>query len=216
MKKAVIFDVDGVIFDSERATLDCWRSVGRLYGFTVPDELYIRCIGVNNDVTREIFLDYYGEDFPYDDMEAEMMNKYAEKFGDGRMILKPGLLVCLESLRDAGFTLGLASSTRVRVIRRELDYAGITDNFDVILGGDDIEKSKPDPQIFLEAAKRLGVKPEETYVIEDSYNGIRAASAGGFIPIMVPDLVEPDEEMREKTAFIATTLMKAAKYILAR
>ena len=87
-------------------------------------------------------------------------------------------------------------------MEKQIEDAGLREYFDVIVGGDMVEKSKPEPDIFLKAAQLLDVQPEKAYVIEDSYNGIRAAFTGGMIPIMVPDMLEPDDEMKEKAQYI--------------
>ena len=91
-------------------------------------------------------------------------------------------------------------------VRKQIENAGLIEYFDVIVGGDMVTRSKPNPDIFFEAANRLGAIPEETYVIEDSFNGIRAAYEGGFIPVMVPDMLPPDDEMRQKANFIFDNL----------
>lgn len=87
-------------------------------------------------------------------------------------------------------------------MEKQIEDAGLREYFDVIVGGDMVEESKPEPDIFLKAAQLLNVQPEKVYVIEDSYNGIRAAFTGGMIPIMVPDMLEPDDEMKEKAQYI--------------
>lgn len=93
--------------------------------------------------------------------------------------------------------MALASSTRSAVVRQELTDAGIIEYFQVVIGGDMVSRSKPQPDIFLKACEELGVEPEEAFAIEDSYNGIRAAAAGKLRPLMVPDLMPPTEEMQE-------------------
>lgn len=200
--KAVIFDMDGVIFDSERAVYNCWLELADKYKFKDIEMIYRRCIGVNSAVTRQIFLDYYGEDFPFDEYCAEFSKNYHARYDNGRLPMKPGIGELLIGLRENGYRIAIASSTRTGVVEKQIEDAGLREYFDVIVGGDMIEKSKPEPDIFLRAAELLGVTAEKVYVIEDSYNGIRAAFAGGMIPIMVPDMIEPDSEMEEKAKYI--------------
>ena len=131
----------------------------------------------------------------------------------GRLPLKPGAREILAALKEAGIPLALASSTRLLTVRRELDEAGLLPFFDAVIGGDSVTRSKPDPEIFLTAASRLGAAPEDCWVIEDSFNGIRAAYAGGLHPVMVPDLLPPDAEMEEKAELIVKDLFDAWDYL---
>lgn len=203
---AFIFDLDGVIFDSERAVFSEWKLLSEKYGFPNLEEPYMKCIGVNAAACRRIFLDYYGEDFPYDAYCEERHNNYVEKYGGGKLPLKPGVRELLAALKRRGFPLAVASSTRAQTVARELRDAGLLDFFDDIVGGDMVRRSKPAPDIFLEAAGRLRVPPENCCVVEDSFNGIRAAFAAGMFPVMVPDMLPPDDEMREKAGLILSSL----------
>ena len=205
---AVIFDLDGVIFDSERAVFNEWKLIAEKYGFPNLEEPYAKCIGVNADTCRQIFLDYYGADFPYDAYCEERRRNFREKYSHGRLPLKPGVIELLESLKKKGFLTAIASSTRSETVREEIRDAGLLKYFDEIVGGDQVKRSKPAPDIFLKAAEKLGVLPERCCVIEDSYNGIRAASAAGMFPVMVPDLLPPNDEMRGKAGLIADSLVE--------
>ncbi len=204
--EAFIFDLDGVIFDSERAVYEEWKLLAKKYGFENLDEPYVKCIGVNAKTSRQIFLDYYGPDFPYDVYEAERSASYHAKYDHGRLPLKPGVRELLQALRKRGYRLAIASSTRTAVVQEEIRAAGLLDFFDRIVGGDQVSRSKPEPDIFLAAAGSIGAKPEACCVIEDSYNGIRAAHRAGMFPIMIPDMLPPDEEMRSLAGMILESL----------
>ena len=204
----VIFDMDGVIFDSERKVLECWQEVAAENGMENVRDVFIKCIGTNSARTKEIFLATYGDSLPYDELRNEMSARYHERCDGGRLPLKKGIRELLVSLRDCGCRTAIASSTRTFVIKQQIHDAGLDGLFDSITGGDSVTKSKPDPMIFLKAAELLGAEPAQTYVIEDSFNGIRAAYAGGFIPLMVPDMLPPDGEMREKARYIARDLFE--------
>jgi HAD superfamily hydrolase (TIGR01509 family) len=203
---SIIFDMDGVIFDSEKAVFGLWKELAEKYGFPDIDEVYKRTVGVNSDSTRKIFFDHYGPDFPFDEYLREESQMYHSRYDDGRLPLKPDIERVLEYIKNRGYKIAIASSTRAELVKRQIENAGLIEYFDVIVGGDMVTRSKPHPDIFLEAAERLGAIPEETYVIEDSFNGIRAAHAGGFIPVMVPDMLPPDDEMRDKANFIFDNL----------
>ncbi len=211
--EVIIFDMDGVIFDSERVIFEEWKELSKKYGFENIEIPYYKCIGVNAATTRKIMLDFYGEDFPYDEYCREQSQKYHEEFDGGRLPLKKGVEELLKYLKKEGFFVAIASSTRRALVEQQIVDAGLRPYFDRIVGGDMVEKSKPEPDIFLKAIEGLEVKPEEVLVIEDSYNGIRAAYNAGMIPVMVPDLVEPDDEMKEKAGIILKDLLEVKEYL---
>ena len=196
---AVLFDLDGVIFDSERAVLAVWRELAEELGLEEIEPVFRRCVGTNKTRTEEIFR----EAFP----------RFRERWGGGRLPVKTGAREILQALRRRGIPLALASSTDSGVVRQELDEAGLLDFFDAVVGGDQVSRSKPDPEIFLRAAERLGAEPEACFVVEDSFNGIRAALAAGMRPLMVPDLLPPDGEMARLAEAILPDLAAAERYL---
>ncbi len=210
--KAVLFDMDGVIFDSERAVLAVWREIAADFGLEGIDEVFARCVGVNRDCTREIFLAAYpAMDFQV--FDERVRARFLSLYDRGRLPVKPGAREILAALREREIPLALASSTRTETVRRELEEAGLLAFFDLVVGSDEVTRSKPDPEIFLTAAARLGAEPAESFVIEDSFNGIRAARAGGFRPVTVPDLLPPDGEMETKAEVIVKDLFEAERYL---
>ena len=210
---AVIFDMDGVIFDSETLVLKCWKEVAERHEVRNVEEVCRKCLGTNSVVSKQIFLKYYGQDFPYDEYKAEMSEVFFSYASGGRLEKKPGVEELLKYLKEKGIKVALASSTREAVVKKELTEGGLITYFDEIICGDMVKRSKPEPDIFLEAGRRLGAEPKRCYVIEDSYNGIRAAQAAGMHPIMVPDLMEPTEEMRGLTEEIFESLYDVIGYL---
>ena len=211
--KAFIFDMDGVIFDSERAVIDCWKVIAPQYGITDIETHCIAATGLNEQATRKIFKEQYGEDMPYDEMRAKRKALFIERFDQGLVPVKPGTVELLSYLKDNGYKVALASSTSEGTVRRELGIAGLIEFFDVIIGGDKVTHSKPDPEIFLMAMEQLGVESGESVIIEDSYNGVRAADASGAYTVMVPDLLPPTDEMREKADIIKNSLNDVLDWI---
>ena len=211
--EAVVFDMDGVIFDSERAVMNCWLELAQKYNIKDIEKPYFACVGTTMTRTREIMLDTYGEDFPYDEYARESSLMYHEKYDGGKLPMKPGVIELLSYLKEKGKKIALASSTRRETVTNQLRWAGIIDYFDVIICGDMVARSKPAPDIFLKACQELGVSPENTYAIEDSYNGIRAAHAGQLRPIMVPDLLEANDEMRGKAECVCDNLNEVIDYL---
>ncbi len=212
---AVVFDMDGVIFDSERAVLAVWQELAAELGLGEIEAVFRRCIGTNKARTREIL----GETFPALDFavfDTETRRRFQAKWGGGRLPVKPGAAELLGALRERGVPLALASSTDSAVVRQELDEAGLLGYFDAVIGGDQVHVSKPNPEIFLLAARALGTAPENCFVIEDSFNGIRAARAAGRHGVMVPDLLPPDGEMEQLAEVILPDLAAAEEYIIGR
>ena len=211
--EAVVFDMDGVLFDTEKLCLDSWMHVAEKSGFDCIDGVFEQCIGLNANDTKALVLRHYGADFPYESFQEQASEWFREYIRRKGLPLKPGVKKILLFLQQEGYKIGLASSTRYETVIKQLKLADIIDYFSVIVGGDMIEHSKPKPDIYLLACKKLGVKPEDAYAIEDSPNGIRAASAAGMKAIMVPDMVLPDAEMRRLSHEICQDLNEVMKYL---
>ena len=211
--KAVVFDMDGVIFDSERCIMETWVDMAEKYGIDGIEDVFLACTGTNHEMTRRIVLDAYGDDFPYEQYEHESAVMYHERYDGGRLPKKPGVFELLDYLKGLGVKIALASSTRRESVIRELTEGGVIDYFDEIVAGDMVSKSKPDPQIYLKACEAIGVAPEDCYAIEDSYNGIRSAAAGKLRPIMVPDLRPADDEMKQLSVAVLDSLNDVITYL---
>lgn len=203
--------MDGVLFDSENLDRKCWQKCLADFGITDADTVFGKCIGRPLDEAIAILDAEFGVNCPGFDGRTfrgktmQLFDEYVEKNG---MPLKYYAAECLAGLKKAGFTIGLASSTSVTRVVPQLEQTGLFRYFDDIVGGGMFKKGKPDPEIFLMSCERLKGIPSETTVIEDSYNGIRAAHAAGMRPVMVPDVVAPDDEMREKAWKILPDLEK--------
>ena len=193
--RTVIFDMDGVLFDTERLCLDSWMAVAEQQGLKSMEEVFPKCIGLNRNDTMQVVKQAYGNDFDYTGfsiLASAWFQAYTEKNG---LPVKPGVEPILKWLKEAGWTVGLASSTRRETVLGQLEQAGILSYFSVVVTGDMVEHSKPLPDIYLMACREIGVEPKEAYAIEDSPNGIRSAHAAGMRPLMVPDMIAPDGEM---------------------
>lgn len=211
--KAVVFDMDGVIFDSERAVMQCWEEVASRHNIPDIEKAILACTGTTMVRTREIMLNLYGADFPYDEYARESSAIFHSRYDGGRLPMKPGVKELLTFLKERGKKIALASSTRQQVVTDELRDAGIIEYFDRIICGDMVSRSKPAPDIFLKACEELNISPSDSYAIEDSYNGIRAAHAGGLHPIMVPDLLLADEEMQSLAEIVLPNLTSVMEYL---
>ena len=211
--EAVVFDMDGVIFDSERAVMQCWKEVASRHNIPDIEKAILACTGTTMVRTREIMLNLYGADFPYDEYARESSAIFHSRYDGGRLPMKPGVKELLTFLKEHDKKIALASSTRQQVVTDELRDAGVIEYFDRIICGDMVSRSKPAPDIFLKACEELNISPSDSYAIEDSYNGIRAAHAGGLHPIMVPDLLPADEEMQSLAEIVLPSLTSVMEYL---
>ncbi|MCI8287089.1 MAG: HAD family hydrolase [Lachnospiraceae bacterium] len=211
--KAVVFDMDGVLFDTELVCMKAWVAIAEKWGLPRMEEIFPLCIGLNANDSKRIVLDAYGEDFDYPGFRQETSDWFQEYIRERGLPIKPGVRQILEWLATTGYPVGLASSTKRSSVLSHLRQAGFEEYFSTVVGGDMVEHSKPQPDIYLLACRELGVRPEEAYAIEDSPNGIRAAYRAGMHPIMVPDMIAPDEEMRRLSRAIFGNLEEVRRYL---
>lgn len=209
----IIFDMDGVIFDSERLGLQSWLEVGGRHGLEGVEENARKCIGRSTKDSMEILEAAYGDRVSISRLYKEAQLAFSELMEKNGMPLKKGAVTLLKWLRENNVKTALASSTSVMTVRKELEEAGLLEYFSVIVGGDMIERSKPQPDIYLLACDRLGVRPKKTFAVEDSYNGILAAYRAGMLPLLVPDLIEPNSEMLEMSACRFNDLEEALDWL---
>ena len=210
---SVIFDMDGVIFDTEHLALNLWTRAGE--ELRIPDlpVLYPSVIGTTAVRTSEILFERYGPSFPMEAFNRRVRELYLEHYAREGLPVKPGAAALLSLLSDRSLPLALASSTRTELVRRELQDAGLLDYFSAVIGGDMVSHSKPHPEIFLRAAEALGAAPADCYVIEDSFNGIRAAAAAGMHPLMVPDMLLPNDEILALAERVFPSLDEVAAWL---
>ena len=212
MTKAVVFDMDGVLFDTERLCQDSWIEVANRRGLPDMEIIFPKCIGRNANDSRQIVLEAYGADFDYEVFRREASDWFWKYLEENGLPVKEGVRELLNWLKEQGWRIGLASSTRRSSVISHLEQAGIKDFFEEIITGDMVEHCKPLPDIYLLACRKLMVDPAETYAIEDSPNGIRSAYRAGMKPIMVPDLLSPDGEMEQLSTCIFPGLLDVLDY----
>lgn len=203
--KAIIFDMDGVILDSESISDITWRKAAEEKGLSVNDEILNACRGSNKNDTIQTLKKYYGSDFDSEaflERTSEFFHEIEEKDG---IPLLPYAKEILEYLKPR-YRLALASSTRGSTVERQLRAAGVIDFFETRTTGEMVEHSKPNPEIYLMACKSIGMNPEDCAAVEDSLNGIRSAYAAGLKPVMVIDKVQPTEEIRKMCCNIFDSL----------
>ena len=208
----IVFDMDGVILDTERLCLATWQEAAAEYGIRDVEKMYRECIGVTFARTREIILAHLGSEFPLEEFIQKTNQRFKALAAQG-LPVKKGARELLQWLQERGAGVALASSTGGAQVERELKGAGLYSYFQVIVSGEMVKRSKPNPDIFLEACRRLGSDPAGTIGIEDSFNGVKALSAAGMKTVMVPDLIQPDEEILGLTDKVFTDLFAVKSWL---
>ena len=211
--QAVVFDMDGVIFDTERLVIEFWKEVAKKHNIPNIEHTCIQCLGTNRVRTREIFLENYGADFPFDPYRAEVTELFNTHYKGVPLPTKPGIRELLSYLQEQDIKVGLASSTAQHLVRDEIGTAGLLPYFQTLVCGDMVEHSKPTPDIFLKACEILNADPTKSIAIEDSFNGIRSAHCAGMTPIMVPDQVQPTDEIRTLAFHVMPSLLDVLNWL---
>ena len=193
---AIVFDMDGVLIDSERLVLRAWEHVGAEMGIPGLNDLFYRAIGTTHAHTATLFAEAFGDSVDYIAFRDRVREYFYNVLTVNGAPLKTGARELLDWLKAEGWAIGLASSSREAGVRLNMERTGLISYFDVLIGGDMLKASKPAPDIYLRACAELGVDPRMVFAVEDSYNGIRAAHAAGMRALMVPDMVPADDEMR--------------------
>ena len=212
--RAVIFDMDGLMIDTEKVALQLWKDAGKSCGWELRHELLLKLVGQAGVTARKILAQELGPEFPYDDARAKRIEFEALYYRDDPVPLKPGLLEILDLFKAEHLPLAVSTSTPRPRVDPLLKKAGIFDRFDSIICGDEVVHPKPDPEICLRNAERLGMEPAACLVLEDSRAGIAAAHAAGTIAVMVPDVLEPDETSRAQAVVILPNLHEVARWLV--
>jgi HAD superfamily hydrolase (TIGR01509 family) len=209
---AVIFDMDGLLFDTEALWQEALLSAAAEDGHEIPDEVFNRSIGVRRSQCRGLFLSHFGEDFPFDDFHANW-SRHFWLIAENKLSLKPGALELLEILDQFKLPRAIATSSSRTTVDRHLASHRLINRFDQIICRGDYENGKPAPDPFLKAAERLGVEPRLCLALEDSHVGVRSASAAGMMTVMVPDMLEPTDELRALCVLVARDLNQVRELV---
>ena len=193
--EAVVFDMDGLMFETEKLWLDSVKKTNEVYGYNVPIDLIIECMGKRKDAIDAKLKEEMGENF--DPIEFRNLNRkfMDEDVKNNGLQIKKGLKELIKFLKEKNIKIAIASSSSFEKIHTRFKQANLDINeFDYVIGGDMVTSPKPDPQIYLKSCKVLNVKPENAIALEDSDSGIKSAVSAGMKAILIPDIKSPSEE----------------------
>lgn len=206
MVKGVIFDMDGLMFDTERVYGIYWRQVSAELGYPMDDELVTAMCGAVRDFQITRIVERFGDTAPAGEIIDECIRRTRAHIATHPIPFKAGLVELLAALRERGIPTAVATGTPRVSADDMIARAGLTPYITAMVCGDEVSACKPDPEIFLKAAELIGVPPQECIVLEDSFNGIIAAHAAGAQPIMIPDTMQPIEDIRSLCNYVLTRL----------
>ena len=211
--KLIIFDMDGLMFDTERIYFRAWSKIMAKYQYEFDFEVYKKLMARNSSAMERILKDIYGEGFPFEKINTERRQEGESIINTEGIPHKEGLVELLDYLEENNILKVVATSSVREKALRYLDKAGVLNRFTNIVCGSDIKESKPNPEIFEKAAQIFNTHKSECIVLEDSPNGVRAAFAAGMRCIFIPDLVQSDEEIKSKITIEISDLNKVKEYI---
>ena len=211
MKQGAIFDMDGLLFDTERMYRDSWKQSAQQFGLVHNPDFPRTVCGSSGAHMREIILQYY----PQVDAKAfaDDCILRVERELETHVPEKTGVRDILQYFKQHGVRVAVASSSKRATVLHNLKQADILFYFDAVVSGDQVTHGKPAPDIFLLAAQQIGCEPENCYVFEDGTNGIRAGAAAGCTTIMIPDLTPPNAQLEQLCAGIYPSLSDAMNAI---
>jgi HAD superfamily hydrolase (TIGR01509 family) len=195
----IVFDMDGLMLDTERIARIAWRKAAILAGHEMSDDLFASLIGRREPDSSEILRRAFGPGFDFAKANAQCNLLYHEYLAEHGLPLKPGVRELLDALTQRRVRLAVATSTQNPIARLRLEQAGLLGSFSAVVAGDEIVHGKPAPDIYLEAVRRLGIDASVSFALEDSFAGVRSAHAAGLKVIMVPDILQPTPEIRALT-----------------
>lgn len=213
MIDAAIFDMDGLLLDSERATFEEFVVYGKKNGFDMTEDFYCTLLGRSRvDDSIDLANKFGGVPTDWEDVFDRVHDLLEIRYETKGVPMKVGVFELLESLRANNIKCALASSSARLWVERLMELTGLRKYFDYLICGDEVKNAKPDPEIFITACKKLGARKENSVVFEDSPSGIDASFNAEIPVICIPDMLYPDAERQKKTHKIFKTLLDAENY----
>jgi HAD superfamily hydrolase (TIGR01509 family) len=213
--KAVVFDMDGLLVDTETVIFRAMQHVAGALGVELPFATFQRMVGLQDAASNQIVVEHFGEGFDLAAWTTAVRAHSHEQIAAG-VVLKAGVVEILDYLAEVGLPCAIATSSSLAAVQRNLAPGGLVDRFSALITKEVQTRGKPHPEPFLKAAAALGVAPQDCLALEDSHNGVRSASSAGMMTVMVPDMLDPTEEMRTLTVRIAADLHEVRELLKAQ
>jgi HAD superfamily hydrolase (TIGR01509 family) len=205
--KGVVFDMDGLMFDTERLTYEIINDTMTSMGYSYSLDFYKQTVGKRSVDVVQMYKEKFGKDFDYQAMKVKNMEVFWDYTTKNGVPVKKGLFELLDYLKEKGIKIALATSTTRKSATEILTRGKAIDYFDVLMCADSVTNGKPHPQVFLKACQGLGLEPQECMGLEDSFNGIIASSKAGLLTVMVPDMILPTKEIENLCYKVCTNLL---------
>ncbi len=213
MIKGAVFDMDGLMFDSERLVYETWQMMMDELGFDYNLEIFKNTIGLRTDMAESYYNSLYGDSFCYKPLKQKSREIFLSRISQEGVPVKKGLTEMLEFLKSNGLKIAVATSTSAQTAHKIIKMAGVYNYFNAFVCGDDVKNGKPHPEVFLTAAEKLLLLPTECVAFEDSINGIKSAHSAKMTTVMVPDYLQPTQEIIPMIDLLCGDLSQAIEFI---
>ncbi|MGP3778788.1 HAD family hydrolase [Halanaerobium saccharolyticum] len=199
MIKGIIFDMDGLMFDTEKLSKKIWKDIGRKNGYNFSNDLFNKIIGTSSNTTKKVFEDKFGSDFYYDKLKKQKNKIMLKKIKKDGVPIKEGLNDAIKYLKRNDYKIAVASSSSKATIEFYLKSVNLNKEIDFIIGGDEVKQSKPNPEIFKKCCEKMNIDKRQVLILEDSINGILAADKANISVILIEDIVIVPNEIKKLT-----------------
>ena len=212
--RGVIFDQDGLLFDTERISVEAWNLAGDELGFHLEESFLCTIRGANAQDSAIRFRERFGDAFDFLKLRKRKQEHFMRILREREMPVKLGARELLIYVQEQEYKVALATASTREYSMENLERAGLTEFFSLMITGDMVQQAKPNPEIFLKAAEKMGEEPGHCLVLEDSLNGVEAGIQGGFVTIMVPDLTQPDQKLRSRVERVCDSLLEVRDWLM--
>lgn len=213
MIRSVLFDLDGTLFDDEIINLRSKMREAKKYGYELKEKDAISAFGLSVEASAAYFRKIYGNDFPYENISNSRCGHILKHIKKHGYPYKPYARELIMHLKEKNIIVGICTATRRKTIESYRPYGDLFDLVDFVVCGDEVIRSKPFPDIFLQGVKLSGLLKEENLVVEDSINGVNAALSGKLNVVMIPDFFTPDVSSLDNKIKLIKNLQELEKYI---